>query len=111
MAITKLEQTTVNPDGSTTVRRIEERTSRVTISTPLAGDGTTMFKVVVQREWVEYLNGTAVKITQLPPLDLPITASMVPFIQGVASRIDLVAKNATRDMTWPKLNGELIQPS
>lgn len=109
MAINIIEET-IN-DGSITIRRVvEERTARVEIFTPLMGT-TTGYRAVAYREWVEYHDGVAVKITPLPPVQIEITEFMAPLVRMIAGSIDNCAISKTKRQLWPKDNdGSLMKP-
>lgn len=111
MSLVKRTETIQTPDGPA-VRRVEERTCRIDITTPLHASGPAAYKAVVYREWVEYLNDVPVKITALPPLAFPITPGYYGVMARIAQAVDATAKLATdRDQIWPRDGaGELMTP-
>ena len=109
MALIQLMKTEV-VDGVTITRRVEERTKRIEISSPINPLGVAGYVVVAYREWVEYENDVAVKITALPPLQIPITPNMNPILTAVATRVDIVALQATDRKMWPIVDGRLQSP-
>lgn len=110
MAITLRREITQGPSGPVE-RRVDERTTRVIISTPLAADGAGAYRAVVYREWVEYLGNQPVRITSLPPLEVPITSGLATIMRDIARAIDARSREATRDGVWPKDNlGAMMTP-
>lgn len=102
MALVKISETLQTPEGPVT-RRVEERTCRIDISTPLHASGPAAYKAVVYREWVEYRNDVPVKITALPPLSFPITPGYYGVMARIAQAVDATAKLATeRGLAWPR---------
>lgn len=112
MALVKISETLQTPAGSV-VRRVEERTCRIDISTPLHASGPAAYKAVVYREWVEYIDNVPVKITALPPLAFPITPGYYGVMARIAQAVDATAKIAAeRDLTWPRDgSGNLMTPT
>lgn len=109
MSITKT-QTTKTVDGVTIRCRTEERTTRIQIETPVNPKGIGGFTAVAWREWAEYENDVLVRVTALPPLHIKITPNLLPILQGIACRIDMIAKEATDNNRWPKQGDELLKP-
>lgn len=102
MALIKISETLQTPEGPV-ARRVEERTCRIDISTPLHASGPAAYRAVVYREWVEYHNDVPVKITALPPLAFPITPGYYGVMARIAQAVDATAKLATeRELTWPR---------
>jgi hypothetical protein len=110
MAITKLHEE-IEIDGKKVFRRVEERTSRVEINTPLNEAGVAGYHFVIYREWVEYISDVAVKITKLPPFSLPLRSSILTTAAIIANKIDDIARQRTLDLAWPKDDtGNIIEP-
>ena len=110
MSITRINEE-VEINGTKVFRRVEERTSRVEINTPLNEAGIDGYHFVIYREWVEYIGGVAVKITKLPPLNLPVSRNMIPIARIITSKIDDIAQQDVLDLVWPKgSTGSIIEP-
>jgi len=110
MATTRIDEE-VEIDGKKVFRRVDERTKRIEINTPVSAQGVSGYSVVIYREWVEYLDGVAVKITPLPPINTAVIESLTLTAVVITNKIDALARQQRLEGLWPKnSSGEIIDP-